>query len=378
MPAWCFRDRQTGQLAQLLDCEVARQREQSLRRQGPGLLEGGVAYSCLLSGGARRVCFGAGQEFGQHLTQLRRLWKKLPKVAALSVSEAGATVWQALRGPRGWRQTRDELAFLPKRVVVDVVVEQFMRAALLRDLEQRVPVLYANFLGYDCLSHLRGPYSRYAGQTLSATDRTLRQLYATAEQAGYQTWIFSDHGHETTEPYHLEGPGVLARSLGEGALVADYGPVAHVYLQGEKASLATRLVDRLGVPQVMYADPRGVMVRNARGLWRLPEDGQQVVGAQHPFAPQAVEDLLRMAHHPEAGDVVALGFDAGRRLSFVREYGGHGGPGPEETHAFALLPQQVPFSAPGPKAVPLRPLDLRQAALGILQPQVEQVLSCAR
>src|SRR5690606_38620944 len=69
-------------------------------------------------------------------------------------------------------------------------------------------------------------------------------------------------------------------------------------------------------------------------------------------------DLIRLCEHPDAGDVVALGWCAGRApLSFVRECGGRGGMGPRETGAFALLPREAPVF-PAEQAF-LRPRDLR-------------------
>lgn len=74
----------------------------------------------------------------------------------------------------------------------------------------------------------------------------------------------------------------------------------------------------------------------------------------HPFRDALAGDILQLCHHPDAGRLILAGWVRGREpISLASENGAHGGLGPEETHAFAILPSGVP--------APFRPLDLRKA-----------------
>ncbi len=363
VPAWYFREAANGKLAQLIQRPVSLRRERQLARRGTGLLSDGAAYTCLVSGGASQVHFGAGQSQLQHLGHLLALWPHSLRVAGRGLGEMLRGLSQAWSGAEC---ARDELLFLPKRALLHALMNEYFRTFLPRDMRRGVPVLYANFLSYDCLAHLRGPHSAYARQALPEIDRVVGELAEVASTYGYQIWIFSDHGQETTTPYDWRGSGVLARRLGLGSVSADHGPVAHLYFEGgDRRELAERLVSRHQVPQVMFCDHLGVQVYNSRGIFRLPQEWPEVLGPDHPFGPEAALDLARMAHHPEAGRLVALGFFHDLRVTFLREYGSHGGAAPLETEAFALLPEEVELrrSARGLAGPLARPLDLRRAVL---------------
>jgi endonuclease/exonuclease/phosphatase family metal-dependent hydrolase len=97
----------------------------------------------------------------------------------------------------------------------------------------------------------------------------------------------------------------------------------------------------------------------------LPEAGAALIGEDHPFLEETVRDLVALCAHPDAGDLVISGWRKGAApYSFRQENGAHAGPGPEETHAFALLPADTPL--PELAKSYLRPLDLRHAALTVL------------
>lgn len=352
---WNFRERHSGQIVELLERPAAARREYELARQGPGLLEGGAAYVSLMSGGAAELHFCANSEDCYPGWLNPRLWS--------SGREAWRALKQTLKGAADWRQWRDELLFLPKRVAINVILTEHLRCSIQNDLERGLPIVYANLLGYDCLAHQRGPHSPYARQVLPRIDRVLSRLWESCQEHNYQLWIFSDHGQEKCGFFAEEGQGALAEILSgrvENLQVADSSPVAHVYFDGGRpAELAEMLVVERGVPQVMYLGSENeVLVRNRYGLFRLPEQWSPVLGRKHPFASEVVTDLVSLARHPEAGRLIALGWHRKVRLTFLRERGSHGGPGPLETHAFTLLPREVEL----PKGL-LRAGDLRKAAL---------------
>ena len=372
VPAWSFREDATGGIAQFLDAEVVARREESLQAMGEALLLGGSAYACLFRGGAAEVHFCTGEErwlnFYTHLPLRVRLalavryLARAPRVVVEMLLEATRGIVQALASGE---QMLDQLRFIPKRAAVNVAVRRYMQASIGADVVRGLPIIYANFLDYDSHAHIAGPHSRFARQVLSGLDRTLHTLWNRAQASGqrnYEVWFFSDHGQETSRPYSPDGEGALARLLkprlrdGESLLSADNGPVAHLYwtppLDAERREdTARHLVHVLGVPQVVAAaGPEDAWVWNADGKFLLSRDWRRCVVAE-----RCAEDLIRLARHPESGELIALGWKPGQSLSFARENGCHAGPGPEETEAFLLVPSDVPVEAEN-----IRPIQLRE------------------
>jgi endonuclease/exonuclease/phosphatase family metal-dependent hydrolase len=127
--------------------------------------------------------------------------------------------------------------------------------------------------------------------------------------------------------------------------------------------MARQMVEDALVPMVLLkkGDDKAVAY-TADGQVTLPEDAQQLLGRDHPYAAQVAEDLVGICHHRDAGDLVINGWlPESAPLSFPIENGAHAGPGVDETSAFALLPAD----ASGDHDVPdvIRPIDLRQWAL---------------
>jgi endonuclease/exonuclease/phosphatase family metal-dependent hydrolase len=133
-----------------------------------------------------------------------------------------------------------------------------------------------------------------------------------------------------------------------------------------REELAERLVRQAGIPLVLTVDREGqIGAWNEAGRFRLPGQAAEVLGSDHPFLAEAAGDLAALCGHPDAGDFLISGLRPGREcITFVTEVGSHGGPGLEETRAFALIPADAPVTA-GDRGY-LRPTDLREAALGVL------------
>ncbi|MDZ4242655.1 MAG: peptide chain release factor 3 [Candidatus Omnitrophota bacterium] len=89
-------------------------------------------------------------------------------------------------------------------------------------------------------------------------------------------------------------------------------------------------------------EPGRVRVWTEEGEFTLPQDAKKILGAGHPFLAPLTEDLVRVCHHPNAGDFTIMGFKPDHKpMTFPVENGSHGGPGPEETNGFALLPIDI-------------------------------------
>ena len=163
------------------------------------------------------------------------------------------------------------------------------------------------------------------------------------------------------------------RGRPDDVVVIDEGPVGSITLprdpvEDELDELAERLAVEVGVPHVLYVDRDDVVVHRHDGTrWRLPQDGPEIFGPEHPYLHEVTADVIAIVRHPDAGDLVLMGFDREQPLSLQFERGAHGGPGPHETSAFALLPAEA-------SATPahMRASDLRDLALRVLEGRVDQ------
>lgn len=185
--------------------------------------------------------------------------------------------------------------------------------------------------------------------------------------------LFPDDDEPSIAPADAGGP--------IGASVVAMGPVGHVLLGGEARPdertldrLAARLTREAEVPAVLFVDDDGAVVARTRDArLALPAAAETLLGAAHPALPDIVDDLVALARHARAGDLVLLGWAQGAEaLSFAVENGAHAGIAPGETLSFALLPDDALPSLPNDTLAPrdesaaLRPRTLRRAALHLL------------
>lgn len=359
------------------------------------------------------------------------------RVAVLLVVEAVLAVIDMVHGLIEGRDLAHELKFVPSRVAICILLRELCTIGAEIDVARGLPVIHLNFLGYDEQAHRRGPSSKFAHWSLKGIDHCIARIWRAAQRSArreYDVWIYSDHGQEETRVYsrengrtieaavnavltHLNGGRVggreshgvqsqRARFLGgrrtqsllpvyaEGAAprdparitVAAMGPVGHVYLSdrlsvAEQAGAARALVAQANVPLVLTAaPPDDATAWTAAGRFALASDGDKVLGPAHPFLAETTRDLIALCNHPDAGDLVLCGWAHGAAPhSFPVENGSHAGAGPEETRAFALLPDDTPLE--DKDCDYLRPIDLRHAAFKVLrraEHPVPAVVSSAR
>lgn len=346
------------------------------------------------------------------------------RTAVLLALELLLALADCARGLIAGQDILKELKFIPTRVVIAILLRELATIGAKIDVARGLPIVHLNFLGYDEQAHRRGPSSRFAHWTLKGIDDAIARIWRAAHRSArrhYDVWVYSDHGQERTQPYdkthgrsfaeaaagvfaqhaggamryqengqrgiqmqrvRLAGGKWLQRLLPADALrqeepegpslaVAPLGPVAMIYYDrelavAERAALARALAEQASAPLVLIKDgPGRARAWSDAGEFSLPEDGARVLGTDHPFLNEATQDLIALCHHPDAGDFLACGWRAGgRAYSFAIENGAHGGAGPDETRAFALLPRDIPLSANGRDY--LRADDLRHAALQFL------------
>ena len=332
-------------------------------------------------------------------------------------------VWDLAAGLCRGERLIPELMAVVSRVFVAVGVRELVTIGAAVDVTRGLPAVHVNFVGYDEHAHRRGPGSAFAHWSLLGIDRAIRTLYRAAEKStrrDYAVWIFSDHGQERVRSFDTEKPGGIERIVrealelsqqkdrawrsqrrpvapwlgggrwgerrrarwskaneltpGEEATftVAAMGPVGHVYVaqpldDARRAAVARRLVDQGKVPGVIVKmSDNSIAWFHASGRTAVPEGVAAMLPHPEPVRGEMAEDLATLARHPQAGDLILLGWSPGSELwSFGPEHGAHAGLGPEETRGFVLLPPRTRL--PPGTSDHIRPAALRAAALHFLE-----------
>jgi endonuclease/exonuclease/phosphatase family metal-dependent hydrolase len=424
VPAFQFVDHQTNKFRVMLDQSDAAEVEKSLASQSEGLLKGGSSYSNIYQGGADESHFCVSSMGWSNFLRLNanplRLalialmnFPSLLRVLGLMVLETCIAVVDAFRGIIAHHDLFKEIKFIPIRVGVCIMLREFISISVRMDIARGLPVIHANLLGYDEQAHRRGPGSLFAHWTLQGIDRVISHIASEAKRSRfrhYDLWIYSDHGQETTTPLHPDiqqtvsrafqklgretsldsgshhtthgrgqllfrqserSPDLEPASSGEFIKVAAMGPVGHVYCRdilsdAEKSILALEVTRTGGVPMALFIDAHDQLIAcSGDQFLPLAENREKFLGSAHPFLDEAVEDLCDLCEHPDAGQIVLSGYCGGKApVSFPLENGAHAGVGPEETHGFALLPDDT--TLPTREKDHIRPIDLRHTALHFL------------
>jgi endonuclease/exonuclease/phosphatase family metal-dependent hydrolase len=414
VPAFAFRDHAGNSVVRMIEWDVAARVEARLRDQGgPPLLSGGSCYSNIFTGGATEAhfCPAAMGSDAQPWTSSRKtkfrllLWHfpSILRMLGLAATELGLAITDMVRGVGAGHGLLQELKFIPKRVAVAVMLRELVTIGASIDAARGLPVIHLNLLGYDEQAHRRGPASGFAHWSLRGIDHAIRRVWTAAQRSSrreYEVWVYSDHGQQGATPYellhqrsveaaieavlkeelglapkHAEDSGLSEKAgltaTAKPAETVAVGPLGFIYLEtalsrSDEERVAQALVRDAHIPLVLVRGPSGHATAWCKGgRFTLPEDAASVLGPEHPFLSSIASDLVALCHHADAGAFVISGQQLNETpVTFPSERGAHGGPGIDESRAFALLPPQAPFTPPE-KGDP-RPLDLRNAALTFL------------
>lgn len=450
VPAFSFYDRTRRELGVMYNSEWAKGVESRLQESAEGLLKGGSSWSNIYTGGAGQqeshfcaasIGFGDMWRTGKisnifificlHLASAVR-------IAGLLLLELAIAIPAAIRGIVRGQWIKPELTMVASRTFVGIGLRELVSIGAKVDVARGLPIVHVNFLGYDELSHRRGPASPFAHWSLKGIDRAIKGLYRSAHRStrrDYQVWIFSDHGQERTRSFATEFPGGVEQTIAtclelsrthdaawrvrpqsrpqsryfsrkhhsspsqqerdrsgfqlseEENLtfsVAAMGPVGHVYFahpmdDEHKQALAKRLVHDGKIPGVLHRTADGIITWYHReGETSLPEGAAERLPAHpEPLRKEIAQDLVSFCETPNAGDLILLGWSHDERpWTFAPERGAHAGPGPEETQGFLLVPPATRL--PPGAADFVRPEGLRAAALDLLgRATMEESMSAA-
>jgi endonuclease/exonuclease/phosphatase family metal-dependent hydrolase len=410
VPAFQFLHRKSGRIFRMYEQEAAATIVQEQLSDSDPLLVNGVSYSNIYSGGAEEAqCCAETQSFTALLKRIRPLRLfftmllysfTLLRIIGLAIVELFVAVADMCRGVWTRRDWHNEVKFVPARVLISIVLREWVRIVVKLSIASGTPVIYANLLGYDEQSHRRGPASSFAHWGLKGIDGVIKDIFRTARRADsrdYEIVVFSDHGQEAVRVYdfeygktiqqavkdvltsgplsnravinvdaaprntqHLdqwmrrqlnirrgrvEGQQISAEELAENVIVTAMGPLGHIYFPLQladtaKAEYAMQLVNREHVPLVLYRVSDGeIYGRNRRGLWKISEDCLAICGTGQRFIDEIRNDLVKLFNNPNSGDLIISGWDPDQEpLTFVQETGAHGSIGSQETRGFALLP----------------------------------------
>lgn len=421
VPAFSFLDRERGEMGSMFDSDWAQRFEEKFAAEAEGLLKDGSSWSNIYCGGAAleesHFCvaslgFSTLWRTGKIGSFFLFLLLELPavlRILFLMAVELVLGLGDALAGILRGRHVFLELGMLLSRMGVGIGLRDVVTIGAKVDLVRGLPIVHVNFLGYDELSHRRGPDSAFAHWSLRGIDNAIKSLAKEANRSrrrDYQVWIFSDHGQERTRSFASEVSGGLdgivsdclevarekdaafrsppRRPLmhqrkkipaevfpkGKTFAVAAMGPVGHLYLtepldDGQTTALARRLAEK--VPGVLRLAQDGeVTWHHAKGETRLSRDIPPAL-ARHPEALRAelIADLEFFCRSKNAGDLILLGWGRENEpWTFAPERGAHAGPGLEETRGFLLVPPATRLPEGAQNFV--RPSGLRAAARALL------------
>jgi endonuclease/exonuclease/phosphatase family metal-dependent hydrolase len=400
VPAFSFRDHRTSEVVEMLGPEIAAVIQGELQQQGEGLLKHGSAYCDIYSGGAAESSF-CPADMRWHALANVSVWKRaaillmnlssLVRMLGMLCVELILAVVDCFRSEMARREFVHELKFIPRRLLGAIAVRESTAIGVEADAIRGLPIIHANFVGYDELAHRRGPDSEFAHRGLPDIDRALRRIWNAAHgshRRNYHVWIMSDHGQERTVPYDQEFGRGIAEAVADvhnqshdrgaisskpgngderadqkgGPTVVAVGPLGYIYCTEPLTSkdverIAPKLVHDARIPLVLAKVDEEVVAWTADGRFRMPEEADRVLATGHPHLTEVAADLAGLCSHPDAGTFLVSGWrNSGTPLTFVAEHGSHGGPGPLETSGFLMLPSDARLVPDQP----LRPGSLRR------------------
>ncbi|MBD3307887.1 oxidoreductase, partial [candidate division KSB3 bacterium] len=242
VPAFGFRDHETGKAASMFSPQDAKRVEQRLASAGEGLFQEGGAYADIYTGGAKIASFcttslGLGSSFREAnvlallITLLLHSFMLLRSAALIGI-EVGLALIDFFRGLLEEKNLLAELKFIPSRVGISILLRELATMGIMIDAARGLPIIHCTFLGYDEQSHRRGPSSKFAHWTLKGIDGCIKRIWRSAKRSAcrdYELWIYSDHGQEATTPYEKHSGKKLDAAIMEvlKAQIAGHDEMLH-------------------------------------------------------------------------------------------------------------------------------------------------------
>ena len=228
VPAFEFIDNNTRLRHAMFLPASANAMARQLQQTGQPLLAGGSSYSNIYSGGADTARYCAETMNLESLIRAVNPIKlmfffvlqigKLFRILGVACLELILGVYDFFKGMVSGKDIVKELKFIPTRLFVCVILRELIRLRVKMDVTRGVPIIAANFFGYDEQAHRRGPGSAFAHWTLKGIDGVVRDIYRTAMRSrcrDYQVVVYADHGQESVRSYHRHAGKPLKQAIRE-------------------------------------------------------------------------------------------------------------------------------------------------------------------
>ncbi|ODS24493.1 hypothetical protein AB835_03360 [Candidatus Endobugula sertula] len=215
VPAFSFRSHKDHRIVTMLEPQAVIDIEKKLSSQGEPLLKEGSSYANIYSGGAGETHFCSTSIGWSHFVRQFSLVKTVMfillniysvlRMITLIIVEFFLAIIDFFRGTIFRRHDLlKELTFILTRVGICIGLRELVTVGVKLDTLRGLPVIHANFLGYDEQAHRRGPQSKFAHWSLKGIDNAIKRIWQTAQRSPYRDydlWVYSDHGQEHTLPY---------------------------------------------------------------------------------------------------------------------------------------------------------------------------------
>jgi len=187
VPAFAFVHPEQGTVG-MLQPDAVRAVEKELEKHGPGLLSGGSCYSDIYHGGANEPHFGPAAVGWQRFLSLAHPIRVgvalllhgfvVVRTLILLIVELLLAISDGISGILKGENLLQEIKFIPARVGICIFLRELICAGAMLDIDRGVPIVHANFIGYDEQAHRRGPDSYFAHWTLKGIDRAVAMIWS--------------------------------------------------------------------------------------------------------------------------------------------------------------------------------------------------------
>jgi hypothetical protein len=229
IPAFRWYEKETGFAPQCKSPSAVERVKAQVAAGRRGILAGGSSYTNMFDGDARLALFTVSamgrQRFFEHLRGLgwALLFALIPwriiRIIILSAWEllrdAVRTIWVWARGGF-WHRLRLDKPVL--QVLTNVVFGEIQTFGIVLDVYRGMPAIYANYYGYDEVSHGDGPLGGEALRALRRIDGHIRQIVAARRKycPDMDLYVCSDHGMTPAVPFQsVDAKKPLGRFVAE-------------------------------------------------------------------------------------------------------------------------------------------------------------------
>lgn len=264
--------------------------DEKMGESGDSLLAGGTCINTLLHGGAKKKLITLSvlleKDFRRRKGELEdfAIFSLHPylynRAIILLIWDFINDRFQAIldfikkRNPRVRRNIRSSVL----RAVGNAFLRESTSYFVVEDIVRGIPVIYANYIGYDIVAHHSGPGAWHAISVLTGIDRQIKLINRTIRKKAskpYDIIILSDHGQSACVPFEWRYGKTLAQFIVEQLktpLAVSKG------YDAERGYFATLLNEMRMVEQAFGSEP----IRRSRRTMekiqpRVAEEAEEVI-----------------------------------------------------------------------------------------------------